>query len=286
MKVMVIVKATQSSESGELPDPELMKAMGKFNEELVKAGVMLSGDGLKPSSEGVRIRFSGKERSVTDGPFAETKELIAGYWVWEVESMKDAIDWVKRCPNPMIEDSDIEIRPFYELSDFAEIDPSGEIREHEASLRDEISMQTANVEPYLFFGGRCEEALKFYQNVLHAKVGLVMRHSDSPEPAPAGMLPEGFENKIMHTEFSVGKVKLMASDGCGESVKSDSSGYQLALTVPSEPVAQRVFDDLSKGGEIVMPIGKTFWSPFFGIVTDQFGVGWMVMVPAMNDCKC
>tara|TARA_R100000027_G_scaffold13062_1_gene9328 strand:- start:2693 stop:3625 length:933 start_codon:yes stop_codon:yes gene_type:complete len=286
MKVMVIVKATQSSEAGDLPNPELMEAMGKFNEELVKAGIMRSGDGLKPSSEGVRVRFSGKDRSVTDGPFAETKELIAGYWVWEVESMEEAIGWVKQCPNPMVEESDIEIRPFYEHSDFAEIDPSGTMRENEANLRDEISMQAANVEPYLFFGGRCEEALDFYQKVLHAKVGLMMRHSESPEPAPEGMLPEGFENKIMHAEFMVGKVKLMASDGCGEPVETNSGGYQLALTVPSESDAQRVFTELAQGGEIVMPIGKTFWSPYFGVVTDRFGVGWMVMVPATNHCEC
>ena len=278
MRVMVIVKATPSSETGELPKPELLEAMGKFNEALVQAGIMRSGDGLKPSSEGVRVRFSGKDRSVTDGPFTETKELIAGYWVWEVDSMEEAIEWVKRCPNPMLEDSDIEIRPFYELADFAEIDPSGELRENEESLREAISMQAADIQPYLFFGGRCEEALEFYKCVLHAQVDLLMRHSDSPEPAPEGTLPEGFENKVMHAEFTVGKVTLMASDGCGESM--EGGGYQLALTLPSERDARDVFAKLAEGGKTVMPIGKTFWSPCFGIVTDKFGVGWMVMVPA------
>jgi len=284
MKVMVIVKATPSSESGEMPKPELMAEMGKFNEELVKAGIMRSGDGLKPSSQGVRVRFSGKNRSVTDGPFAETKELIAGYWIWEVESMEQAIEWVKRCPNPMIEDSDIEIRPFYELDDFAEIDPTGEMRQNEASMREEISMQEANIQPYLFFGGRCEEALEFYKKVLHAKIGGVMRHSDSPEPAPEGMLPPGFENKIMHAEFTVGKVKLMASDGCGES--KQEAGYRLALTVPTEADARRIFPQLAEGGEVIMPLEKTFWSPCFGMVTDQFGAGWMVMVPDPNCGEC
>lgn len=283
MRVMVIVKATPGSETGEMPKPELMEAMGKFNEELVEAGVMRSGDGLKPSSEGVRVRFSGKERSITDGPFAETKELIAGYWVWEVDSMEEAIGWVKRCPNPMPEDSDIEIRPFYELSDFAEIDPSGEMRKDEENLREAISMQEADIQPYLFFGGHCEEALEFYQDVLHAKVGMIMRHSDSPESAPEGMLPQGFENKIMHAEFSVGKVKIMASDGCGESV--DAGDFRLALTVPTESDAQRIFGQLADGGETLMPLAKTFWSPCFGMVTDKFGVGWMVMVPDPNAAK-
>lgn len=120
MKVMVFVKATKSSEAGEMPTQELFEAMMAYNEELVKAGIMLGGDGLKPSSAGARIHFSGKNRTVIDGPFAETKELVAGYWLWEVKSMQDAIDWVKRCPNPMLEDSDIEIRPVFEPEDFGE----------------------------------------------------------------------------------------------------------------------------------------------------------------------
>ena len=120
MKVMVFVKASQGSEAGEMPTEELLTEMMAYNEQLVKAGIMLGGDGLKPSSEGVRVRFSGKDRSVTDGPFLETKELVAGYWLWEVGSMQEAIDWVKRCPNPMNEDSDIEIRPLFQPEDFGE----------------------------------------------------------------------------------------------------------------------------------------------------------------------
>lgn len=139
MRVMVIVKATKESEAGTLPDPKLMEAMGKYNEELIKAGIMQSGDGLKPSSAGVRVRFSGKDRSVIDGPFAETKELIAGYWIWNVKSMADAIEWLKKCPNPMESDSDIEIRPVFEIEDFAPIDTNGEFRAHDAKLREMIA---------------------------------------------------------------------------------------------------------------------------------------------------
>ena len=121
MRVMVLVKATKESEAGQLPDPKLLEEMGNFNEELVKAGVMLAGEGLKDSSHGVRVNFSGKTRTVTDGPFAETKELVAGFWLWQVKSMDEAIEWAKKCPNPMPgEDSDIEIRPFYELEDFGQ----------------------------------------------------------------------------------------------------------------------------------------------------------------------
>jgi hypothetical protein len=121
MKVMVFVKATEGSEAGEMPTQELITEMMAYNEELVKAGIMQGGDGLKPSSAGVRVHFSGQNRTVIDGPFAETKELVAGYWLWDVESMQEAIEWVKRCPNPMYEDSDIEIRPVFQPEDFGDV---------------------------------------------------------------------------------------------------------------------------------------------------------------------
>ncbi len=141
MRVMVFVKATKDSERGTLPSEQLMKDMGDFNEKLINAGVMLAGEGLKPSSEGVRVRFSGKERSVVNGPFAETKELVAGYWLWEVKSLQDAIDWVKKCPNPMLEDSDIEIRPIFGPEDFAEVDTSGEFAKRNAEFQKKIDKQ-------------------------------------------------------------------------------------------------------------------------------------------------
>jgi hypothetical protein len=120
MRVMVIVKASKESEAGQMPDAERLTEMGRFNEQLAQAGILLAGDGLKPSSAGVRVRFSGKSRTVIDGPFAETKELIAGYWIWQVRSMEEAIEWVRRCPNPHPSDSEIEIRPVFEMEDFGE----------------------------------------------------------------------------------------------------------------------------------------------------------------------
>ncbi|MDR0243903.1 MAG: YciI family protein [Burkholderia sp.] len=119
MRVMVIVKATADSESGRMPDTECMAEMGRFNEALAEAGILLAADGLHPSMRGKRVHFSGKNRAVIDGPFAETKELIAGYWLWQVKSMEEAVEWVKRCPNPMPGDSDIEIRPLFEAEDFS-----------------------------------------------------------------------------------------------------------------------------------------------------------------------
>jgi hypothetical protein len=135
MRFMIFVKATKNSEAGALPSQDLLAAMMKYNEELVKAGVMLAGEGLQPSSKGARVRFSGAQRTVTDGPFAETKELVAGYWLWQCKSREEAIEWVKRCPNPMPgEESEIEIRQVFEAEDFgAEFTP--ELRKQEERLR-------------------------------------------------------------------------------------------------------------------------------------------------------
>ncbi|MBX3634150.1 MAG: YciI family protein [Rubrivivax sp.] len=140
MRVMVIVKATADSEAGRMPDTDMLAAMGRFNEALVKAGVMLAGEGLHPSRRGKRVRFAGDSRTVVDGPFAETKELIAGYWLWQVASMDEAVEWVRRCPNPMPGDSEIEIRPVFEAEDFgAELTP--ELREQEDRLRAQVQAQ-------------------------------------------------------------------------------------------------------------------------------------------------
>lgn len=280
MKVMVIVKATPRSEAGNMPSEKLMKAMCSFNEELVKAGVMEFGDGLRPSSDGVRVRFSGDERSVSQGPFSQPEELIAGYWIWNVSSMDEAIEWVKKCPNPMEEDSNIEIRPFFSIDDFAEADPEGEVRERELSMRQEIAMKKASVSNYLFFSGRCEEALAYYEQHLKAVVTMKMRFDESPDPVPSDMLQPGFETKIMHSEFTVGQTMLMASDGCGDG--NAFAGFRLSLMVETAEEAHRIFDALADGGSADMPLDKTFWSPLFGMVTDRFGLGWMVQLPGQE----
>lgn len=140
MRVMVMVKATADSEAGVMPSTELLEAMGRYNEALVQAGVMLAGEGLHPSRRGARVRFSGASRTVMDGPFAETKELVAGYWLWQVRSMEEAIEWVKRCPNPMPGDSEIEIRPVFEAADFGEAF-TPELRDREDQLRTQLDTQ-------------------------------------------------------------------------------------------------------------------------------------------------
>ena len=284
MKVMVIVKATASSEAGELPSQELMDAMGEFNQQLIDAGIMESGDGLKPSSAGYRVRFNGSSRALISGPFAETNELIAGYWIWNVSSIEQAIEWVKKCPNPMPEESEIEIRPFYSFEDYAQWDQDGSFAAKEQVMRDTISFQqrmhSASLNNYLFFAGQCEQALQYYQQHLGATLTTLMRFSDSPEPVPEELLAPGFEHKVMHCEFTLGNSTLFASDGCNTEDKP--SGFSLAFTVADAADATRVFEALAHNGQVVMPLAATFWSPLYGQVIDQFGIPWMIMLPPAN----
>jgi hypothetical protein len=138
MRVMVLVKASRDSEAGAMPDTKILQEMGKFNEELAKAGVLLAAEGLQPTSKGARVKFAGNKRMVVDGPFTETKELVAGFWLWQVRSMEEAIEWAKRCPKPHNEDCEIEIRPVFEMSDFGpELTP--ELRQQEQQLRERMS---------------------------------------------------------------------------------------------------------------------------------------------------
>lgn len=191
--------------------------------------------------------------------------------------MEEAIEWLKKCPNPMPEESEIEIRPLFEADDFGEAF-TPELRGQEELVWARASLQRATVQPYIFFGGRCEEALQYYQNTLDAKVVTVMRYHESPEPVPDGRLAPGFENKIMHSEIKIGTMSIMGSDGCSEA-DANFSGFRLVLAVPNVEAAELAFHALSHGGQVDMPLMETFWSPRFGMLTDKIGVGWMVMVP-------
>ena len=177
MRFMIIIKASQDSEAGVMPSNELLTAMGNYNEELAKAGILVAGEGLHPSSKGARVRFSGDKRTVIDGPFAETKELIAGYWLWQVKSKEEAIEWVKRCPNPMPgTDAEIEIRQVFEMEDFGE-EFTPELREQEAQMASERGGLTVNIP---------KDELVIYDRITGMRgtaVALVMRR-DRPQFAP------------------------------------------------------------------------------------------------------
>jgi PhnB protein len=285
MRFMVIVKANKDSEAGVMPGTDLLTAMGKYNEELVKAGVMLAGEGLHPSSRGLRIRFSGKQRTVTDGPFAETNELIAGYWLWQVRSREEAIEWLKRAP--FDGGAEVELRPVFEADDFgAALTP--ELREREERLRAQAAAQQPAVrpatpmpvQPYLNFEGRCEEALDYYRKTLGAEVKMLLRYAEGPQPSSEGcsaMLPPGSDKKVMHSEFRIGDTTLMASD-CFCSGKPSFQGFSISLTPPDDAEAKRLFDALADGGEVRQPLIETFFASSFGVVADRFGLGWMVTV--------
>jgi len=273
MKVMVVVKANPESEAGKMPSTEVLSEMGKFNEQLVQAGVLLAAEGLHPTSKAKRVAFEGKNRSVIDGPFAETKELIAGYWIWKVDSIDDAVEWLKKSP---FQEGELDIRPIFSQEDFGdELTP--ELREQETQLASDIEMQQVAATQYLFFSGQCEQALEFYKEHLGAKVGMIMRFNESPDPLPEGMLKEGFERKIMHSEFTIGSTRILASDGCNDKEKFD--GFRIALSAHNKETAEHLFEALSQGGRVDMPLGPTFFSPLYGQVTDQFGLGWIIIVP-------
>jgi uncharacterized glyoxalase superfamily protein PhnB len=278
---MAIVKANKDSEAGVMPDTAAFAAMGKYNEELVKAGVMLAGEGLHPSSRGVRIRFSGKERSVIDGPFAETKELIAGFWLWQVRSQEEAIEWLKRAP--FDGGAEVELRRVMDAEDFgAELTP--ELREQEERLRAQAARQSAvqpaaaamAVQPYLNFEGRCEEALDYYRTALGAEVKMLLRFADGPQGGQS-MVPPGSEKKVMHAEFRIGDTTLMASD-CFCTGKPSFQGVSIALGPHDDAEAKRLFDALADGGKVSQPLTKTFFASSFGVVADRFGLSWMIAV--------
>lgn len=273
MNIMVIVKASAASESQITPDPAAMHSMGEYNRALSQAGILVAAHGLKPSAQGVRVTFNPGQAKVSSGPFTATEELVGGFWIWQVGSMEEAIAWVKKCPVP--DNTCIEIRPFYTAEDFApsQINAAEPITtEHSATAPPSMAVKN-----YLFFSGRCEEAIAYYQQHLNARVDFLMRFNESPEAIPEGVLQEGFAEKIMHAQFSVGDVEIFASDGCNDA--SEFSGFRLALTIADEAAVRRIFAALAKGGRIDMPLTPTFWSPLYGQVTDQFGVGWMLMLP-------
>ncbi len=203
--------------------------------------------------------------------------MVAGYWVWEVKSLDEAKQWALRCPHPMpgVDGAVIEIRPYYTAEDFG-AEYTEELQQQAQQTHATVEARGSFIQPYLFFGGRCEQALAFYAQVLGAKVQQQIRFHESPEPVPPGLLQDGFENKIMHASFTVGSTTIMASDGCND--RTGFQGFRLAYQTQTADHAKLVFAGLCEGGTVDMPLTKTFWSPLYGQCTDQFGVGWMVMV--------
>jgi uncharacterized glyoxalase superfamily protein PhnB len=275
MRFMILIKADKNSEAGVMPDTKLLEAMGQFNEELVKAGVMQAGEGLQPSSKGARVRFQGRERSVVDGPFTGDKGLIAGFWIWKLNSLDEAIAWVKRCPNPMGESSEIEIRQVFEAEDFgAEFTP--ELREQEDRLRAQIDATQAKPgaavnpvppatgsTPYLVIKN-AKDAIAWYQKVFGAQVVMQM---DAPD------------GKTMHAELKVGSAQFMLTEERPEHqalspLTLGGSSTSALLYVPDTDSI--VNQAVAAGARITMPVADQFWGDRSGHLIDPFGHQWFI----------
>ena len=264
MKFMIMVKATADSEAGVMPSQELIAAMTAYNEELVKAGIMQAGEGLHPSSKGARVHFSGKERTVIDGPFAETKELVAGFWMWTCASKEEAIEWVKRCPNPMLTDSDIEIRQVFAPEDFGEAF-TPELQQKEEALRARIQAvpPVRGATPYLTIKD-ANAAIAFYQKVFGAE--LVMR-MDAPDGAP------------IHAEMKVGPAHFMLTEErpqYGALGPLTVGGSSTTCTLYFPDVDTVFAGALAAGAQPGMPLMDQFWGDRTGSITDPFGHKWML----------
>jgi uncharacterized glyoxalase superfamily protein PhnB len=283
MRFMVLIKANQDTEAGVMPSEQLLAEMGRYNEELVSAGVMLGGEGLHPSAKGARVLFQGADRQVVDGPFAETKELLAGYWLWQVASKEEALDWIRRCPNPTGDKGVVELRQVFEAEDFGpEFTPA--LQAQEDTLRAQVATAAAasaavtgaasspavpavpparGAIPYLTIKGAAA-AIDFYQQAFGAEV--VMRLDD-----PAG--------EVMHCELRVGPASLMLTEERPQyqalgPLTLGGSGSTVVIYVPD--VDAVVAAAVAAGARLVMPVMDQFWGDRSGSLIDPFGHQWMV----------
>lgn len=269
MKFMIIRKADADTEAGVMPSDELLSAMAHYNEELANAGIMVAGEGLQPSVRGARVRFSKGKPAVVDGPFAETRELIAGYTMIRVGSKEEAIDWARRWP-PMDGDGEVELelRRVFELEDF---EPGEGVEQHRV-LGERLERQPSGMCPYLLFDGQCREAMEFYAECLGGNIEMMMTHGDSPM---ADEVAEDWRDKIIHARLRVGSWMLMASDA-PPGYYEQPQGFSVQLAIDDAGRAERAFEQLAEGGTIRMPFAETFWAHRFGMLIDRYGIPWMI----------
>jgi uncharacterized glyoxalase superfamily protein PhnB len=264
MKYMLLIYGTENCWTDAERKDCMMESMA-IGDDLVSQGKYIASSPLHSVTTATSVRVRDGKRLVTDGPFAETTEQLGGYYIIDVENLDEAM--AVACRLPPAKKGTVEIRPVFDVSD---------LRELPAPKATTASAASATIIPYLFFKGRCEEAIQFYQQKLNAQLEMVMKFKDSPDPPPPGMLPPGFEEKVMHASILIGGARLMVSDGCD--VSSPLSGFRISLALPTEAEAHRAFEALATGGAVEMPLTKTFWSACFGMVTDQFEIPWMVSV--------
>lgn len=269
MRFAIIRKADPQTEQGCMPSDALLKAMGEYNQALADAGILRGGEGLHPSSEGLRIRFDKGVPTVTNGPFAETRELIAGFTVIEVDSKEQAIEWASQWPRLDAEGgAELELRQLYEMEDF---EPGEGLQLH-ADLEERMARQPASACPYLFFPGTCREAFEFYADCLGGRIEAMMTHAE----APPGVVPEGVPpESVMHACLEVGRWTLMGSD-CPPEMYDRPQGFSVQIAINNAARAEQAFSRLAQGGEVRMAFGETFWAHRFGMLVDRFGTPWMI----------
>jgi len=269
MKFMLIRKADERTEKGVMPSECLLQAMADYNERLMQAGVFVTGDGLKPSSEGYRIEFSDGQARVVAGPWGAPDELVAGYTVLDVDSPEQAIEWARQWP---AEDGDgqvrLELRRYFELADFA---PSAAIEKHRA-LGDKLARLPVGVSTHLVFAGHCREALEFYADLMGGQVRAMLPYGDTPM---AEQVPASFRDRICHAELVLGAHTIMGADRLPECYQAPA-GNEIALQYDDIALGEEVFRALAENGSVRMPFAETFWAQRFGMVVDRFGIGWMV----------
>lgn len=269
MRYLILRKADHDTEAGTMPGEELLMAMGQYNEALQKAGVLLDGMGLHPSSTGARITFKQGKPIVTDGPFTETKELLAGFTLIQVNNRDEAIEWVKRWPAQDGEGNvTLELRRVYEMEDFEE-GPGLEKHRQVDKARNAEKLQ---ISPYLTFNGNCRAAFETYASVLGGTIDIMQTHGESPM---CDQIPASMHALIIHTRLRVGNFVLMGSDSPAEYFQP-AQGVSVSLNVEQPAEAQRIFNALADNGTIIMPLEQTFWAQQFGMLKDSFGIQWMI----------
>lgn len=269
MRFAIIRKADENTEEGCMPSNDLLLAMGRYNQELVNAGVMRAGEGLHPTSQGLRLKFPGGDPIITDGPFAETREQIAGFTLIEVGTKEEAIEWAKKWPRL---DTDtgavLELRQVYELEDFVQ----EEGIELHSALAERLARQPVSSCPYLLFSGNCREAFEFYADCLGGNIMGMMTHADAPPgEVPPGVPPES----VMHACLQMGRWTLMGSD-CPPEYYQKPQGFSVQITIDDAERAESAFNLLAEGGQVQMAFGKTFWAHRFGMLVDRFDIPWMI----------
>lgn len=269
MKFMLMRKADEDTERGVMPSEELLQAMADYNEQMLKAGVLVSGEGLHPSQEGCRVEFRNGEPVITDGPFAETKELLAGFTILEVNSKEEAIAWATRWPRADAGgNACLELRPFFGLEDF---EPGAAIEKHRR-MSEQLQKLPSEINVHLAFQGNCREAMDFYADVLGGQIEAMITHGETPV---AEETPAEWHDKILHASLNLGGRRIMGADMSGDCY-TKPQGVQVHLEYSDVKQAEQVFNQLAEGGNTFMPFEETFWAHRFGMVTDRFGTQWMI----------